>query len=129
MDEEATVNGSPATPWLVQTPILELLPHIRVNPEKTLSEIINAFRSQRNMPPISQDLYPSALVHVRIEVIGRGSPKDMAYIYGLSAEEREAWLDAEDTQTVSCRSAELIVARRSQAGPQRASRVCDDGQL
>jgi ribonuclease P/MRP protein subunit POP1 len=95
-------NDGPNQPWLIQTPMLELLPHLNgPHPEETLAEIINAFRIQRGMSPINRDLYPSALLQVRIALLGRGSPKDMAYIYALSGEEREEWLDAEDTQSVS----------------------------
>lgn len=81
------------------------------------------------MPPLHRDLFSSALIHVRIQMIGRGSPTDMAYIYSLDTEEREKWLEAADTQIVSTIRIKLTLARRGQGGSERSSRLCDYWQL
>ena len=39
-------------------------------------------------------MYDTAILHVRLEVLGRGSPGDMAEIRALDSEGRGVWLDA-----------------------------------
>jgi len=102
-EEEVLANGDTATstdiiPWLFPSHLAEYLnsmiasrdPHFRV------LDLLNAFRSQRGMSALPTDtaleLYSTALVHVRVNVLGRGSPADLAIIYSPSIEEREAWL-------------------------------------
>ncbi|WVQ99709.1 hypothetical protein IAU59_006850 [Kwoniella sp. CBS 9459] len=113
--EETAINGSQAspsslaipsaaTPWLVPTFIASHIPH-DCSPT-TLQLILYTYRSQRSMAPstISADrLYNTALVNVEINVLGRGSPGDMALIYALpSAPESsgDASMDKEVTSGV-----------------------------
>lgn len=47
------------------------------------------------MPSAKQiELFREAVVHVGLNVLGRGSPGDMAVICGLTEEERKAWIEA-----------------------------------
>lgn len=71
-DEETTINDPV---WLMQTPLLEHLSHITALPQ-----MIDAFRSQRNMPKIHCDI-SSAVIHVKVNMLERGSPKGNALIY------------------------------------------------
>lgn len=104
-DEELALNGRPGQskvirPWLIASPIIENLQTIVVsqNPPKTLSAIVNIFRKQRSLsntkvssiPP--NDLFDSALFHVKINMLGRGSPGDMALIYSMDGSQRQEWL-------------------------------------
>lgn len=104
-DEEATMNGSalPTRPWLVTGPIRPFIKAIcerAEGPQATLLKAVNAFRQQRGSPTLpladAEGLYSTALLHVRLEVEGRGSPGDMAIIYGLSPDERAQWLVARE---------------------------------
>jgi ribonuclease P/MRP protein subunit POP1 len=104
-DEEEAMNAAPSssTPpvWLVRDPLLPLLPHIlsSPNPAETLAEMISAFRHQRGFQPCSlspTQLYEAAVLHVRVEMHGRGSPGDMAQIYSLSANDVGRWLAAQE---------------------------------
>lgn len=60
--------------------------------------MLNAFRAQRGMTPLSANkadqLFDTALIHVEVQVLGRGSPGDMAIVYALSAGDRETWIKA-----------------------------------
>lgn len=107
-DEEAALNGDhkgvdTRQPWLLTGPLRPFIDSIwgrSEGPSATLLKIVNAFRRQRQYPTLTpnaaDDLYASALLHVRLEVEGRGSPGDMAIIYALSIQERQAWLAAKD---------------------------------
>ncbi len=97
------MNGSTKDmlqPWLLASPITEFVPQIAnsSNPCNQLLKVINAFRTQRSMTALpttaATDLSSSALVHVKVEMLGRGSPDDMAMIYKLRVEERGDWLRA-----------------------------------
>jgi ribonuclease P/MRP protein subunit POP1 len=39
-------------------------------------------------------LYSTAVLHVRVVVLGRGSPSDMAEVHSIDPQEKQAWLDA-----------------------------------
>ena len=69
-------------------------------PSDQLLAIINAFRLQRSMRPLqptsASEMYRSALLNVQVEMLGRGSPGDMAVIYMISAEERKDWIHAHE---------------------------------
>lgn len=91
--------------WLVSTPLLDLLPgpgrssspFSAGDPVATLKLATDAFRAQRGFGPMAfgaRALYDAAVVHVRLEMPGRGSPGDMAYVYALQADELREWLDA-----------------------------------
>ncbi|WVQ79961.1 hypothetical protein IAT38_002062 [Cryptococcus sp. DSM 104549] len=95
--EELALNGT-------SPPSIYLLPHpfsSHLTPSttpKTLLKMFNAFRSQRSLPPFppskADDLFKEAVLHVELNVLGRGSPGDMAVICGLGAEERREWIAA-----------------------------------
>lgn len=42
----------------------------------------------------AQSLFEDCLCHLRIDVLGRGSPSDMAMVYKVGADERSKWLQA-----------------------------------
>lgn len=111
-EEERRTNGSGhgARPWLVTSPLTEYIEAMSVSadvPGKLLA-IINAFRAKRAMFILStssaSDLYSSALVHVRVNMLGRGSLEDMAVLYALSRDERGAWLQAHGLDRASGRA-------------------------
>jgi ribonuclease P/MRP protein subunit POP1 len=56
---------------------------------------VNAFRSQRGMDSV-EGLETTGIVHVTLEVEGRGSPGRMAQIYALTKEERTQWTESVD---------------------------------
>ena len=102
-EEERLLNGAPASsfhPWLVVSPIADRLSLVAksVHPPNQLLVTINAIRVQRSMTPLhatsASEMYRSALLHVQVEMLGRGSPGDMAIIYAISAEERGKWIHA-----------------------------------
>jgi ribonuclease P/MRP protein subunit POP1 len=110
IDEEASINAAPILPSVSSTPVISpwLLPDTflpiltpissTASPAIQLLKAINAFRSQRALAPIpssrAETIYDTAILHVRVEVFGRGSPGDMAEIHALDSEERGVWLDA-----------------------------------
>lgn len=117
-DEESILNAgkaevsAPARPWLFTGPVrryFNALHNHGQDPRDTLLKVINAFREQRGMSTLAQssadNLYSSALVHVRVEVECRGSPGDMAIIYAIPSEERQRWLDAKDDDSKYGRAA------------------------
>jgi len=103
-EEEIFLNGAkssqPANPWLLVSPLtqyIEAVARADTPPIKLLA-VINAFRSQRSMSAFPDtmgvDIYSTSLLHVRLKVLGRGSPSDMAIIYTLSSQERDLWVHA-----------------------------------
>ncbi|OXG28540.1 ribonuclease P/MRP protein subunit POP1 [Cryptococcus neoformans Bt120] len=95
--EEAALNGEPSThPYLLPHPFTAHL-EASLTPSKLLKNI-NTFRSQRGLsalPSVRQaKLFREAVLHVELNVVGRGSPGDMAVICGLTEEERKAWIGA-----------------------------------
>lgn len=104
--EEEAINGKKThAPWLVTTPISEMLPRgdgatpfDKGDASITLLHIINAFRVQRSFAPfpphVARTVFEAALVHVRVEMHGRGSPSDMAHIYAMGSDEVVEWVKA-----------------------------------
>ena len=85
--------------WVLRNPILSLLPHIisAEDPAEVLLEMTNAFRTQRGIKACllsSSAFYNSALLQVRVEMRGRGSPGDMAQIHSMDAGEVLEWENA-----------------------------------
>ncbi|WWC89050.1 uncharacterized protein L201_003968 [Kwoniella dendrophila CBS 6074] len=96
--EEIILNSpTPTTkPWLLPSPFTS---HLTSKLDaSTLLKMINAFRKQRNMAPVAFEKglqsFATALVHVEVNVLGRGSPGDMAIIYMLPRGERCKWIEA-----------------------------------
>ncbi|GFZ46872.1 hypothetical protein JCM24511_04092 [Saitozyma sp. JCM 24511] len=110
IDEEASINAAPAlpsvsttptnSPWLLPDTFLPMLRPMSTtaSPATQLVKAINAFRSQRALAPMpssrAETIFDTAILHVRVEVLGRGSPGDMAEIHALDSEERGLWIDA-----------------------------------
>jgi ribonuclease P/MRP protein subunit POP1 len=104
-DEEMEMNATKMEsiqPWLFTYPLVEHITTI-VNasePMAILLKLINAFRSQRGLgileSTLAEELYSTALVQVKVEMDGRGSPGDMAIIYSLDMDERTTWLRAKE---------------------------------
>lgn len=101
--EECLANGTPLqakrTPWLIADP-LDRYEYSRGDaPAGQLLAIINQFRSRRCMRVLPEssadDLFGTALLHARLRLLGRGSPSDLAIIYGLAEDERNEWLAAQ----------------------------------
>lgn len=95
--EEAALNGEPSThPYLLPHPFTAHL-EASLTPSKLLKNI-NTFRSQRGLSALPSarqaKLFREAVLHVELNVVGRGSPGDMAVICGLTEEERKAWIGA-----------------------------------
>jgi ribonuclease P/MRP protein subunit POP1 len=102
-EEEVEMNGRTSEiqqPWLFTRPLLD---HIVAlvkgsEPERVLLRLVNTFRSQRGLAILDEklgaELYSTALVQVKVEMDGRGSPGDMAIIYALEEEARGTWLEA-----------------------------------
>ncbi|WVF71156.1 hypothetical protein IAT40_005954 [Kwoniella sp. CBS 6097] len=107
----SSTSSASTSPWLVPTSIASHLSHT-CSPAK-LQLILNIYRSQRGIPPLAtttisaERLFDTALVNVEINVLGRGSPGDMAHIYSLPplssnsdgvltvvAGERQKWIEA-----------------------------------
>lgn len=107
-------NGTMLDLWLLESAlghILERLAHSE-DPAVSLLAAINTFRRRRGMHPIPDEdaasLFQSCLCHVQVDVLGRGSPSDMAMIYKMSAEERSKWLQALDKVDPDWFSAEEV---------------------
>lgn len=100
LDEETALNGTAESvePWLVGSPLIQYLDNLVSAPEPAafLLKMVNAFRAQRHMAvlpdSIQSTLYTQGLLHVRLDMLGRGSPGDVAVIYALGPDEREQWL-------------------------------------
>ncbi|WWD17028.1 hypothetical protein CI109_101465 [Kwoniella shandongensis] len=83
-------------PWLLTSPFTQ---HLKLTTSADdILAMMNAFRTQRKMPSLAKEkateLFETALVHVEINLLGRGSPGDMAMIYNLPADLRDEWIAA-----------------------------------
>ncbi|TCD70907.1 hypothetical protein EIP91_001216 [Steccherinum ochraceum] len=61
-----------------------------------LHDQINQLRKKRKLDPLDavhrpQDLWKGALVRVKLRLVGRGSPDDLAVIYRVDDEEHDEW--------------------------------------
>ena len=102
--EEVEINGRTNSanlqPWLFTRTLADHIPALvkSADPTATLLKVVNTFRSQRGSATLgvnlAKDLYSSAVVQVKVEMDGRGSPGDMAIIYAIDEEERTTWLEA-----------------------------------
>jgi ribonuclease P/MRP protein subunit POP1 len=103
-EEEVEMNGKAKAellqPWLFTRPLTDHLSALikAHEPMSTLLKLVNTFRSQRGSAildaKLAEELYSTAVVQVKVEMDGRGSPGDMAIIYALDNEERATWLAA-----------------------------------
>jgi len=101
-DEEMQVNSVKSNgirPWLLTKPLISYIDTL--TPDR-LIKLINAFRKERGMPLLAitdaPELWDTAVVHVRLEMLGRGSPGDNAIIYSLDSYERESWIKAHEVE-------------------------------
>lgn len=99
--EEVTSNGEVEfRTWLFNTALASCIFALAAaeNPAARLLEAVNVFRLRRGMtqlpPSVTHELFTGALCQVQVEMIGRGSPSDMATISELDAAERSTWLEA-----------------------------------
>ncbi|ODN98010.1 hypothetical protein I350_07651 [Cryptococcus amylolentus CBS 6273] len=95
--EEASLNtSSPCKPYLLPHPFSTYISP-SLDPLQLLEQL-NTFRRQRSLaalpPTKTEALFNEAVLHVDIDVLGRGSPGDMAMICGLVGEKREKWIQA-----------------------------------
>jgi len=102
-EEEVETNGRTGEiqqPWLFTRPLVD---HIAAlvkasEPERMMLKLVNTFRTQRGLAilgeKLGEELYSTALVQVKVEMDGRGSPGDMAIIYALDEDTRKTWLEA-----------------------------------
>jgi ribonuclease P/MRP protein subunit POP1 len=87
-------------PWLLTRPLSDHLDALIKTPGPTLIllKLVNTFRSQRGSAvldgTLAEELYSTAVVQVKVEMDGRGSPGDMAVIYAVDSQERKTWLEA-----------------------------------
>lgn len=98
--DETSVPNVDIRPWLAN-PILGR--HVNqlngpAEPSSRALAALNAFRRNRGLVALeaerAEDLLRSGVCHVEVNIIGRGSPSDMAMLYALDSEERTRWLDA-----------------------------------
>ncbi|OBZ71160.1 Ribonucleases P/MRP protein subunit pop1 [Grifola frondosa] len=71
-----------------------------LNPAAGLLDHINKARFKRKQDPLdasvrADELWKGALVQVKVELCARGSPDDLAAIYGVNDEEAREWVKAE----------------------------------
>lgn len=126
--EERNTNGDDATlrPWLFDSALAPCIAPLAkaADPSKYLLAAVNAFRQRRGLntlpSSVAPELFRSALCHVQVDMIGRGSPSDMATISELDENERTEWLDAHERDKLagarhSSDSAMLQVSAKSTA--------------
>ncbi|KAI5991699.1 ribonucleases P/MRP protein subunit POP1-domain-containing protein [Pisolithus orientalis] len=86
-------------PWLLRGPkVPSILSDVSLDPPEFL-ERINKLRERHHMVPLDRDvdaaqLWQTALVMVRIKMVGRGVPSDLAGIYKMDDIEARKWLAA-----------------------------------
>jgi ribonuclease P/MRP protein subunit POP1 len=104
VEEEVEMNGRTGEmiqqPWLFTRLLADHIAALVTSPDPavTLLKLVNTFRSQRSLAilgeKLGEELYSTALVQVKVEMDGRGSPGDMAIIHALDEVARETWLEA-----------------------------------
>ncbi|KIP10247.1 hypothetical protein PHLGIDRAFT_267125 [Phlebiopsis gigantea 11061_1 CR5-6] len=104
--EQSTVcpeRETGTSPWMLRGPstgaILESLIG-KPNPASLLFTKLEELRGKRGLKSLytetrPDDLWKSALVDVRLRLVGRGRPDDLAVIYGMDDEETTKWHRAE----------------------------------
>ncbi|KAJ7601074.1 ribonucleases P/MRP protein subunit POP1-domain-containing protein [Mycena floridula] len=85
-------------PWLLQGPdITNLLANMTrwSGSAAVLLEELNKLRNKRNIPPIEtrlrDDVLRSALINVKVSMLTRGSPGDLAAIFGVPDDVVQRW--------------------------------------
>jgi ribonuclease P/MRP protein subunit POP1 len=87
-------------PWVLrgpQTSNIVAVINSRLQPSSELLLQLTHLREKRNLPPLSmseQDLWRSALVHVRFEMCNRGKPTEGAMVFAVQDDEAKAWIFA-----------------------------------
>ncbi|EIW65998.1 hypothetical protein TREMEDRAFT_70391 [Tremella mesenterica DSM 1558] len=104
--EEEYINNPPLSDQKDPLPIIllspTLTPHLPrlqgVNGPEVFQKMMMAYRTQRQMPILTKSvlgsLWDRTMLHVKVEMVGRGNPGDMAIIYSLYSKEREKWVKA-----------------------------------
>lgn len=99
-EERATNGNTELRTWLFNSALTPCVTQLAAtaDPSQRLFKVVNAFRQRRGLailpPSVTHELFTGALCQVQVEMIGRGSPSDMATISELDEAERGAWLDA-----------------------------------
>jgi ribonuclease P/MRP protein subunit POP1 len=98
-------------PWLVTAPLLRQTDEFTDVEDRStqLLAAINIFRSKRGLSVLedADSMLRSALLSVRIEMIGKGSPDDLSIIYRVSDQDRAQWLEAEEARKAGRRETTL----------------------
>lgn len=100
-------------PWLLDQSLVPFLARLArsSDPARSLLSAVNTFRQRREMDPIPAGhrsaMLKACLCHVRVDVLGRGSPSDQAMIYKVDPAERSQWLQALDAVQASASSSHL----------------------
>lgn len=101
-EEEAEAHGhGRVQPWLFNTALAPFIGNLVKETDsvaRCLLRAVNVFRRRRALdaipPQMSNELLSSAVCHVQVNMLGRGSPFDMAVIYAVGSDERAAWVRA-----------------------------------
>ncbi|KAG8735621.1 hypothetical protein FRC10_010354, partial [Ceratobasidium sp. 414] len=108
-------------PWLLPFPgaaelLKDVVGSIDGNSAEVFGDWVNSQRTRRDMAPLSRDsiesLFDSALVHIRIDMLGRGNPKDRAILYGFpTSEAASRWKASFESRCNGDEKCELASAR------------------
>ncbi|KAG6333871.1 hypothetical protein ID866_5214 [Astraeus odoratus] len=91
-------------PWLLRgSKVPSILSNVCITPSEFLNEI-NKLREKYHMSlldkaVLAEDLWRSALVMIRIKMVGRGAPGELANIYKMDDIEARKWLKATTQKT------------------------------
>ncbi|KAG9093729.1 hypothetical protein FRC07_011422, partial [Ceratobasidium sp. 392] len=104
--------------WLLPSPeAANLIRHVPSaldnDPVKSFEDWVNLCRTRRGLAPLDHDLvqclFDSALVHVRVDMLGRGNPKDRAILYGFpTGEIASQWKAAFERGSSNEEKSELV---------------------
>ncbi|THH20545.1 hypothetical protein EW146_g820 [Bondarzewia mesenterica] len=94
-------------PWLFSGPDVRTIVDAAsksLNPSVAIFDGINTLRSKRQMEPLGTDLeagilFKGALIQIRIQLLGRGSPEDLAVIYAVDDPEASKWMQVEQKKS------------------------------
>lgn len=97
--QEAAEDKSHVSPWLLRgVELPKILDNLRssLNHSAGLLSEINRLRSKRKLSTLpssvdASDVFKGALVNVKVTMLLRGSPKDLAVVYALSDEMCRKW--------------------------------------
>ncbi|KAF8547670.1 POP1-domain-containing protein [Imleria badia] len=105
-------ESSRIQPWLLRgSRVPTMLSNAFITPAQFLGEI-NKLREKNHMAPLdasysADDLMRSALVMVRMKMVRRGAPTDMAHIYTMLDPEARDWIKAFEKPSPKGGSSEL----------------------